>query len=317
MKNGLLKIKRIVKEGFMDLRDFGIKVMIARMYCTYSEESIKGIWKKNEAILRYLKRNFSDILEKYQDKEETGMPVSTSNAPIWVFWWQGQENMPEVIRMCHESRIRNCCAHPIILLTEKNIKEYVDFPEFVWSQFENKKLRIQHLADMIRVQLIRKHGGLWLDASIYCMNELDESIFHLPLYSLKGEMNERYVSNNQWTTFVIGGMKNNVLCSFLDDFFIEYCRTGKRFIDYFMFDCAIALAYENIRQVKIEIDKLPREKGDYYWLNKNLDKVVSNQMLKDCKQYSSTFQKIAWNRVMGGKDETQTLYGYLLKKSDE
>lgn len=50
---------------------------------------------------------------------------------------------------------------------------------------------------MIRVQLIKKYGGLWLDASIYCTKELEESMFSFPVYSLKGELDERYVSNNQ------------------------------------------------------------------------------------------------------------------------
>lgn len=315
MDSILVKIKRIIKEGYVDLRDFGIKVMLSRMYCTLTDETVNGITIKNKAILEYLEKNFIHLLRKYQNNtEREKREVISKDAPIWVFWWQGREKMPEIIEMCLVSKIRNSGNHPVILLTEENIKNYIQFPEYVWNQFYRKQLRIQHLADMIRVQLIKRYGGLWLDASIYCARPLDESIFQMAVYTLKGEEDKKYVSKNQWTTFVIGGQKGNTLCSFLDEFFIQYCKTGKPFIDYFMLDCAINFAYKNIPQVKEDLDLVPKTQGDYYWLNRNLEMPLTEKLLNEYRQEASSFYKIAWNKKLKKESWKYTFFEYLLEK---
>lgn len=307
-----IKVKRIIKEGLHDLYYYNLSVMVARMYCTIVDESLDGVKRKNKAILDYLHKKYGYIIQRYQKNEE--IAVQSVNAPIWVFWWDGEENMPDVIKMCYQSKLRTSGSHPVILLTHENINNYIEFPEYVWNQFYNKKLRIQHLADMIRVQLIRRYGGLWLDASVYCAKDIPEEIFELPLYSMRGEIDEKYVSKNQWTTFVIGGWKNNVLCSFLDDFFIEYCKTDKPFIDYFMFDCAIALAYAELPLIKNQIDNLPKTQGDCYWINSKLEEIMTEQIYNDLIRQNVIFYKIAWNKWINSANNSETFYSYLLRK---
>lgn len=309
-----VKWKRIIKEGYNDFCDFGIKVMFARMYCTIVNDTLGGVQYKNKIVLDYLKRKYSHIIKKYESVLEANNSNQNENSPIWVFWWQGYNNMPDIIKMCHESKVRNSGGHPVILLTQENINDYIQFPDCVWSKFNEKILRIQHLADMIRVQLIQKYGGIWLDASIFCGREIPSNIFQMPLYSLKGEVDEYYVSRNQWTTFVIGGFKENVLCSFLNEFFLEYCKNEKRFIDYFMFDCAIQLAYQNIPVIKESIENLPKIQEDYYWLNSKLEEVVTESLLQDLEKKLPLFSKIAWGRKFENQKNDDTVYTYLLKK---
>ena len=296
-----IKLKRLIKEGYLDIRDFGLRVGLARWNCILCDESLVSIQRKNQAILKKLEREYSELLEKYRDCKES--ELKSENAPIWMLWWDGE--LPEVLKMCYNSRMKHAGKHRIVVITKENVHEYVTFPDYVWQQFESGKLRIQHLADMIRVQLLRNYGGLWLDASVYCSTDIPEHIFSMPLYSLSGKPDPRFVSNNRWTTFVIGGYKNNVLCSFLDDFFQEYCHRGKRFIDYFMFDCAIALAYNSITAVRTAVDDLPYEDGDCYLLDRSLDEQIEDIMLP-------VFSKISWGRFCNREAKIDTLYARLL-----
>ena len=80
-----------------------------------------------------------------------------------------------------------------------------------------------------------------------------------------------------------------------------------------MFDCAIALAYENIPAVKAEIDALPMTEGDCYWLNGKLDKAAEEELTKQFDEEPSTFYKIVWNKNWSSCGEG-TLYQYLIKK---
>lgn len=302
-----LKWKCLLKGGYTTLRDFGPQVAAAYVRKIWEDSSLESVRNHNAVILAYLEREYGTLLEKYRDQAEPA--AGPENAPIWMLWWDGE--MPDIIKLCHRSRLRHAGAHPVILLGKDNVRDYVSFPDCVWEQFENGTLRIQHLADMIRVQLIRKYGGLWLDASIYCAGAIPEECFRMPLYSIKGSPDPRFVSNNQWTTFAIGGYPGNVLCSFLDDFFQEYCSRGKPFIDYFMFDCAIALAYKHIPAIRASLDALPKEEKDIYWLNGNLEQAIPEFR----EEQLPMFSKISWGRFRDRQPTPGTLYDRLLTES--
>lgn len=302
-----LKYKRIVKEIPADARSFGPAFALAKLQCIWTDERIDSVQRKNRAILNYLYAEYKPLLETYQTVRTT--TESRANAPVWTMWWDGE--MPEVIEMCWQSKLRSAGTHPVNMITKENVAQYISFPDEVWNQFYSGKLRIQHLADMIRVQLIRKYGGIWLDASIYCNGRIPEEYFQMPLYSIRGSEDPRFVSNNQWTTFAIGGHPENVLCGFLDDFFRAYCLTGKPFMDYYLFDCAIALAHRHLPAARNCLDALPKAEWDCYWLNAHLERPAAEN---DCANIP-LFSKISWGRFVNQTPAEGTLYKLLLKES--
>lgn len=312
-------IKQMMKDVYYDIRNFNIEIFIFRACFTLSGASGKWRKRKDHAIMKYLKKKYRYVIDKYRNAEEISQKQDTEKSPVWILWWQGTEQMPDIIRMCLYSKINNAGSHPVVVLTKDNIKQYVELPDYIWEQFENGQLMIQHLADIIRVCLIEKWGGLWLDASVFCSEKIPEWVFQQPVYSLKCKESDEFVSQNRWTTFVIGGCKGNVLCRFLKDFFFEYCRDGKRFIDYYLFDIAIALAYENIYSVAVEIDQLPVILGSFYWLNDNICKNASDALISEFSKQDLIFHKMSWRDVVSNKDTNDnrnSLY-YYLRRNEE
>ena len=58
--------------------------------------------RKQQAILHFLQTEYKNLILKYtQEKEVT--PHSSSQAPIWVCWWQGKESMPPIVQTCFRS----------------------------------------------------------------------------------------------------------------------------------------------------------------------------------------------------------------------
>lgn len=313
----VLKLKRSIKEGFFDFAHFGPAVSLARVNWIMSGCTVESAMKRNRTLVKYLSKKYGYLIDRYRDYHN---PLENSreteaDAPVWFFWWQGKDAMPEIIRFCYDRMIHAAGNHPVILLSQENVEQYVRFPDFVWEQFRQKKLRIQHLADMIRVQLIRNYGGIWLDASIYCLRDIPETAFLYDIFSLSFTPSYENVSECRWTTFAIGGHKGNLLFSFLDDFFIDYCRSGKPFVDYFMFDCAIAVAYENFPEVKNAIDKLERTEKAVYWLTGHLCDDCDSVIHELAEQ--NAFQKLSWGNYLEKSIPENSLYRYLQQRDKQ
>ena len=294
----LIKIKRMLK-AVSYLRYFDMRVFIAKEFNIISNASLKSKQSLDRAILIYLKKEYGYLLKRYNSEwsEHLEKPI---NAPIWVFWWQGFEDMPDIIKVCQRSIEIFSSNHPVVLLTKDNIKQYVNLSKEIWQRYELGEIRIQHLADIIRVKLIRDFGGLWLDASVFCTKPIPEEYFNKFFYSIRKpntpEEDDYNISLNRWTTFVIGGWKNNILCSFLSDFFDEYCKKERYFVDYFLFDCAIALAYENIHAAKSLIDELPVISEDYYIISRYLQNSADDELLEKIYNQGFVFNKISYGK---------------------
>ncbi len=84
----------------------------------------------------------------------------------WSYW---DNNIPPIITTIIEERRKAMPDWTINLLTEENVGNYIDIESIPTGY--NKLIRA-HRADWIRLKLLEKYGGLWLDASII-INEGD------------------------------------------------------------------------------------------------------------------------------------------------
>ncbi len=89
---------------------------------------------------------------------------------IWFLWFQGKEHAPEVVKLCFESWVKMNPDWEFIFLDDKNLKQYVDI-DFILNK--DHKFLPQTKADIIRVHLLKKYGGVWADATCYCQKPLN------------------------------------------------------------------------------------------------------------------------------------------------
>ena len=91
---------------------------------------------------------------------------------IWMLWFQGIENAPYIVKKCLASWKRNNPSWTIIFLDKNNIKEYIDTSSIVAN---NKQyITKTSLSDIVRINLLNKYGGIWVDATVYCMKPLED-----------------------------------------------------------------------------------------------------------------------------------------------
>mgnify|MGYP005849778189 CR=1 FL=1 len=91
---------------------------------------------------------------------------------IFSYWHQGFEDAPPVVQLCITSIRRHHPSWEINLLDSKSIEVWlkqIPIPEKKW-----RRLPIAHQSDVIRTQLLLRHGGVWADPTVWFAGPMDE-----------------------------------------------------------------------------------------------------------------------------------------------
>ena len=92
---------------------------------------------------------------------------------LWILWLQGFEQAPYVVTKClHSWKVHNRDGWDIVELTEKNIGQYVAVEGLI-QQYADKKINRIALSEIIRIELLKTYGGVWVDATTFCNKPLD------------------------------------------------------------------------------------------------------------------------------------------------
>lgn len=210
----------------------------------------KLVIKKNKIINFWLEDNYKKLIEKYVNIKIR--PQKNSNK-IWIFWWQGNKHMPELVKICIESINRNISNKEIILLSKENISNYIKLPQYILEKFETGKIGTAHFSDIIRVGLLKEYGGTWIDATIYLSKKISNKEFE-KIKTIKFKCNDdTSISNGLWCCFFLNRI-NYKLYSFLYEFYLDYWEKEDIIIDYFLLDFMIKIAYQHFPEVKKDID---------------------------------------------------------------
>jgi hypothetical protein len=93
------------------------------------------------------------------------------NKIIWILWLQGWENAPWLQQQVAESWIKNNPDWTIKLINEE--QALILLPDIKYMYDPNKTITPQAKSDIIRISLLAKYGGVWADATMLCMQPLN------------------------------------------------------------------------------------------------------------------------------------------------
>ena len=71
----------------------------------------------------------------------------------------------------------------VVRLDKSNLHKFIDLNEIV-PNYEQKQISEASLSDMIRLLLLKKYGGLWVDATMFCNEPLSNWFFRGNLHIL-------------------------------------------------------------------------------------------------------------------------------------
>lgn len=227
--------------------------------------------------------------------------IEKSSDNIWIFWWQGESEMPQLVKKCYESIKKNKGKRNVVLITQYNVQRYATLPDCIYKRVQNNEISLTHFSDALRFNLLNNYGGLWMDSTLYVTDSLDKfSTNHLFTCSGYEDNNFFNISKGNWTSFFIGGPAKIQLFQFMNNFFEEYWKYNDIIIDYFLMDYALNYAYKkNIS----EFQKISKQYKD-----------VAPHLLDMQSILNKTYNKDFWDFLIGDTSVFKLSYKHELKK---
>lgn len=191
----------------------------------------------------YIKRKY---LKKIIDAPKKTGTKKYSNV-IWWCWLQGEENCPQLQKLCLESLRKKLHDREIIVITNDNLFEYITLPDYIIKKHNDGKISNTHFSDLIRLQLLIKYGGTWIDSTALC-TDYNKEYFDKPLFVFKNLNNIWYANRNvpdqeaivadNW--FITSEVRNPIL-ELVRDIMFEYWSEHDYIVDYFIFHYVFTL----------------------------------------------------------------------------
>ena len=306
----------MIKSKFNKLRilkkNFGLQYTISYI----NAYIYMRIFKKKTVLYRvienYLEREFADLIENCRTKTDIG--TITDDYKIWVCWLQGEDKMPEVVKLCYKNLCNKLKDKTIVLITFDNLKDYLEIPDYIYNKYESGKMLPAHFADIIRCGLLVKYGGMWIDSTIFVTDSIKQhlDIFDSKFYThkLNGMSNEKYYSAYRWSTFLIGTKyKNNDVMSLMYEFLLKYWGKYNLAINYLVWDHIIGILYKNNSVVKKCIDDNEENNLDLWYFENKLN---SKSDVKEINKINNEnyFFKLSYKENINFED-TNTNFAYL------
>ena len=102
-------------------------------------------------------------LDEIRARVSTGSSEPSEHRPcIWFYWGQGLAEAPPVVRRCHHELMRHHAPDEVVVLDDGLVSEYVEIPEAARRRTAEDRTKF---SDVLRLELLHRYGGIWLDAT--------------------------------------------------------------------------------------------------------------------------------------------------------
>lgn len=256
------------------------------------------------------------LKEKYWEKDyRITLPereVEKRDCNIFVFWWQGEHNAPEVVQCCINS-IRKRYGSRLVVLSEANYKQYCSLPDYIEDKFLKGNISHAHYSDIIRFYLLYYWGGVWMDATDLLVKDIPEKVFKDDFYTLRNFYDDGL--NWKWTSFFIAAKSRGHIAEEMLEFYYAYWKEYDTAITYLFLDCWMTVLYENDSLVKSTIDSLRHEKIYMPFLEVANEK-YDLKTYEEMKEESFFFNKLTYKaKFYDYVEEQKTVYKFLKEQN--
>lgn len=255
-------------------------------------ENKEEIWK--ECIYLAVKQTIKPIIESYREKSTYEEYDDNGNFMyVWSCWWQGEKNVPLLVKKCFESiRDKLGTTYKFIVIDRENYHKYIEIPHYILEKVDRGYIKFNEFSTIIRTKLLKKFGGLWIDATIYIPDMPDYKMEKFPFYSIKRE--QAYESNrvipNSWMSAFMKADKYSFLMDFLESAWLFYWKNKNSLIVFHLYSYMIRIAYDEFPQVRKLIDDIPLNNLDLETLNIVMDKAYDAERYNNMRSNTYYFK---------------------------
>ena len=281
---------------------------------TYKQVYLDTVRKVEPMLVKEYRPVMKEIAERVRN--EASAMEHKRNKIIWFCWLQGIENAPAVVKACYNSLTR-LTGYSLIVIDEKNWREYITLPDYIIRRREKKQIPPAHFSDLLRLELLIKYGGTWIDSTVLCTGE---SVYSLPLtayldtdlfmfqYTQPGSSEWGGIGN-----WFISACSNNEVLMVLRDMLYAYWREHDCVLNYYLFH----LFFSMLREVFPEqIAAMP-----YAYAPRSLALVHHWGEPFDEAKWKRLTERVSFHKLTYMKDKVPakvegTYYEYILNDND-
>lgn len=289
----------------------------------------KGVVRATRLLSFQIKRDtaFTDInkfLPKLDERiypilapflsQDSNLGNTTIENNVFVFWWDGFENAPEIVKKCYASV---CKYHPdsnVIGIDKNNYHKFTDIDAKIIKDFEKDKISVQTFSDILRFNLLKNNGGVWIDSTIMFLSkynlleDLKDKSFTTLEFSTSRDFLKYADCECSWSGFFIASRKNGLFVRAVDEIFKQYYLKYKTYSIYLFIDAVLMICKKYGLDGNV-LDKTLRTSDSMFTLSLLLGKPHNNDIIELIK---STPQKLQWNCEQFTKENT--FYGWVLSR---
>ncbi len=197
----------------------------------------------NRRAVNYLIKQYLYSINQVEYKQNT---VEDKSDYVWSMWLQ--EDQPEVVQLCLKS-IKKFYPE-LILITEKNVNEYIKIPDYIIEKHTKGWISHAHFSDYVRLCLLEKYGGLWIDSTCYLTQEIPKYVTDSDFFILQTFKPNimRELIPTELSNFFIHAKKNNFIIRVIKNFHTEYWKYENKICDYFLWHkfCNLGVKHNNL-----------------------------------------------------------------------
>lgn len=216
--------------------------------------------KRGEAISKAVERYLDKYVPAFAEVPEDVNVPEQDKERIFTIWFQGEEAAPDLVKACWRS-IRANCTQELVILDAQSVFDWIQLPEYVVEKWKAGKIRPAHFADICRVELLYRYGGLWLDATDYVFAPMPQWLMDEDFFVFMSGDRQRgsysYIQN-----CFIRGRKGNYLLKAWKAAMLEYWKHEDSVIDYFVHQLLFKKVVKNNKLAAEHFAKMPSVNQD-------------------------------------------------------
>lgn len=304
---GAVLLKQWLKGGVL------INTIFASLFIGYSKKGLEilrlliqlktqnNLRRKYRYVLNRNKgRNFESLIQKHSNK-------------VWICWLQGMENAPRLVKVCFNSIVANLSGKEIIVITSENFRDYVEFPDYVLEKWKKGNITNTHFSDLLRLELLIKYGGLWIDATVLCTsNNIPDYIVNSELFFyqvLKPGRDGHAIGLSSW---LISAKSNNKILIITRELLYEYWKKNSMLIDYYLLHSFMQIVLDQYPDDQKRIFKVCNSIPHILLLD--IFEEYNGKKYNDVKKMSS-FHKLSNKHSLEEVSKKGTFYDVLINQS--
>lgn len=267
-------IERAIKKG--DVIPKIVTLLLIK--AGYSNWAIKDLEIRNKmynVIERKYRYIFDNTSPKISERKDSKI--------IWTCWLQGIDAAPNIVKKCIESQKHQMKEWRHIVIDEQNLSNYVEMPEFILKKWKKGTISNAHFSDLIRLELLIKYGGIWMDSTVYLSNKVPSYIENSELFLFTND--NSFDTRRTMENWFIRSKSESVFLKYIRDVLLIYWENESKCREYFIWNL---IAFHAQKKYPDELSKMERIPHNMcYMLNGILRDEYSAEKLETIYSISS------------------------------